>query len=262
MRVTGISLRIGCVKYLNARPLIAGWGKGDLTLDHPAILCRKLARQELDVALVSSVEYLRNPIYKIVDDVSISSDGPVYSVVVASRGELSQIEQIEIDPASETSVALLRCLLARRGWKAQLVEGGASGTRPTDQLVSAKLLIGDQAIRFRDSHPEYNFWDLGQEWRDDANLPFVYALWLVRPEVSEAKSIARQLRAVRDENQGRIGELIAQEKEFEPEFCRRYYRDNLRFSFGQREKQGLSTFAAACAKQDLIPKRPLEFDLV
>ena len=41
---------------------------------------------ELDVALVSSFEFLRNPIYRIVDDVSISSDGPVYSVVVAHRG--------------------------------------------------------------------------------------------------------------------------------------------------------------------------------
>ena len=74
-------LRIGCVKYLNARPLIHGW-PSPVTFDHPAALCAQLANGDLDVALVSSFEFLRNPIYRIVDDVSISSAGPVYSVVL------------------------------------------------------------------------------------------------------------------------------------------------------------------------------------
>ena len=107
------SLRIGCVKYLNARPLIRGW-PGNVEFDHPSALCQRLAKGQLDVALVSSFEFLRNPIYRIVDDVSISSDGPVYSVVVAHRGAFSDIEEIELDPASETAVNLLRCLLAER----------------------------------------------------------------------------------------------------------------------------------------------------
>jgi len=49
-------LRIGCVKYLNARPLIYGWS-GAVDFDHPAALCRKLEHGDLDVALVSSLEY-------------------------------------------------------------------------------------------------------------------------------------------------------------------------------------------------------------
>ena len=113
-------LRIGCVKYLNARPLIRGW-LGNVEFDHPAALCQRLAKGQLDVALVSSFEFLRNPIYRIVDDVSISSDGPVYSVVVAHRGEFSNIKEIELDPASETAVNLLRCLVAERRLKARLV---------------------------------------------------------------------------------------------------------------------------------------------
>src|SRR5947208_6002425 len=104
-------MRIGCVKYLNARPLIHGWA-GEVVLDHPSALCAQLARGQLDVALVSSFEFLRNPIYRIVDGISISSDGPVYSVVVAHVGEISAAEQIELDPAAETSGNLLRCLLS------------------------------------------------------------------------------------------------------------------------------------------------------
>src|SRR5207244_9847677 len=105
------SSRIGCVKYLNARPLIRGWA-GDVDFDHPSALCNKLAAGELDLALVSSFEFLRNPTYRIVDDISISSVGPVYSVIVAHRGDISEVEEIELDPAAETSGNLLRCLLA------------------------------------------------------------------------------------------------------------------------------------------------------
>src|SRR5947209_5705093 len=113
-------LRIGCVKYLNARPLIYGW-PGAVDFDHPAALCRKLKGGDLDVALVSSLEFLRCPIYWIVDGVSISSRGPVYSVIVAHNEDLSRAEEIEIDPASETSVALLHCLLSQRGLHPRLV---------------------------------------------------------------------------------------------------------------------------------------------
>src|SRR5581483_2270188 len=113
-------LRIGCVKYLNARPLIHGW-EGDVEFDHPSALCSKLFTGKLDVALVSSFEFLRNPIYRIVDDVSISSDGPVYSVFVAHCGDIAEIEEIELDPASETSANLLRCLIAELGLKPRLI---------------------------------------------------------------------------------------------------------------------------------------------
>jgi chorismate dehydratase len=251
--------RIGCVKYLNARPLIHGWN-GPVTLDHPAALCDQLARGELDVALVSSFEFLRNPIYRIVDGVSISSNGPVYSVIVAHRGNISAIEEIELDPASETSVNLLRCLLGELQLAPRLV---ARSTSTSGEC--ARLLIGDQAIRFRQKHgEEFEYWDLGEQWSRACgiNLPFVYALWLVRPEVIDPKSIADRLRALRDENLARIDNLIAEEKEFDREFCARYYREHVRFNFGEKEKEGLREFQRLCEKHGLMPKGEIEFNVV
>jgi chorismate dehydratase len=258
------SPRIGCVKYLNARPLIRGW-PGPVDFDHPSALCKRLASGGLDVAFVSSFEFLRNPIYRIVDDVSISSAGPVYSVVVAHRGDISEVDEIELDPAAATSGNLLRCLLAERGLSPRLGSAGCQpavvGSLPTPH--HARLLIGDQAIRFRQQHrDEFNFWDLGEQWNELVGLPFVYALWLVRPEVFDPKPIANRLRALRDKNLPGIDELIAEEKEFDRKFCRRYYREHLRFGFGEEEKKGLRTFADLCAEQALPPKRDLVFDLV
>ena len=256
------SLRIGCVKYLNARPLIRGW-PGEVEFDHPSALCQRLAEGQLDVALVSSFEFLRNPIYRIVDDVSISSDGPVYSVVVAHRGEFSDIEEIELDPASTTAVNLLRCLLAELGLTPRLV-GSSSESAESSR---ARLIIGDQAIRFRQNHADaFQFWDLGEQWKKLTGLPFVYALWLIRPEIPDANSIAQRLRELRDENLADIEVIVSDaadnKQKLTAEFLVRYYNEHLRFGFGTREKQGLQTFADLCGKHGVLPKRALEFGLV
>lgn len=247
-----------------------------MELDHPSALCKRLANGELDVALVSSFEFLRNPIYQIVDDVSISSDGPVYSVVVAHRGDFSELEEIELDPASETAVNLLRCLLGESGFKLRLLQRVAEVSAPATKLSSTsrgQLLIGDHAVRFRDVHAgEFQFWDLGEQWKKLIGLPFVYALWLIRPEVPDAKSIAQHLRELRNENLANIDDVIAdtiagvddpgQRKQLNHEFLVCYYRKHLRFGFGEEDKEGLKTFARLCAKHGLLEKRDLKFDLV
>ena len=281
------SLRVGCVKYLNAQPLIRGW-PGDVDFDHPSALCSKLATGELDVALASSFEFLRNPVYQVVDDVSISSAGPVYSVVVSHGGEISEIEEIELDPASETSGNLLRCLLTELGLKARVTRSvdlqsvRPAGLKPAESKTAdnmsagrtghgpmlptsqrARLLIGDQAIRFRQKHAaEFHFWDLGEQWNKLVSLPFVYALWLIRPEVRNSEPLAERLRKLRDENLADIERLIAEEKEFDHDFCRRYYREHLRFGFGEKEKKGLHAFASLCARHRLLPTRNFRFDVV
>jgi chorismate dehydratase len=260
------SLRIGCVKYLNARPLIRGW-PGSVEFDHPSALCQRLATGQLEVALVSSFEFLRNPIYRIIDGVSISSDGPVHSVVVAHRGAFSGIEQIELDPASETAANLLRCLLAEFGLTARLT--GCDSERAG--LSHARLIIGDQAITFRQNHADaYQFWDLGEQWKKLTGLPFVFALWLIRPEVPNAKSIAQRLRELRDENLADIAAIVSDavadgahnKQTITQEFLDRYYHEYLRFGLGAREKQGLQTFADLCAKHGVLPKRGRDFSVV
>jgi chorismate dehydratase len=255
------SLRIGCVKYLNARPLAHGW-PGEIAFDHPAALCQRLAADELDVALVSSFEYLRNPVYTIVDGVSISSHGQVWSVFVAHSDEWSAVEKIELDPASQTSVYLLRCLLAESGKEIRFAVGLHD---KISALVSgeARLLIGDQAIRFREKfRDQYRYWDLGQEWRRMIGLPFVYALWLVRPEIENAQKTAAGLRERRDKNLGQLNTVIASQHEFDPVFCDYYYKHCLRFTFGAREKEGLRTFETLCEKHKLLPRARRELRTV
>ena len=283
-------LRIGCVKYLNARPLIYGW-RGTVDFDHPAALCRKLEAGDLDVALVSSLEYLRRPIYRIVDGVSISARGAVHSVIVAHNEDLSRAQEIEIDPGSETSVALLRCLLSQRGLHARLVRNtnlesvrpaelhsaesvavkGSTETGTVDKMSAERtgrrpvfrLLIGDQAIRFRVEHGDhFHYWDLAEAWMQTTSLPFAFAFWLIRPEIENAKEIADKLRALRDRNVVSIDQIVSSQTRVSPEFCRKYYREHLFFDFGEGEKAGLREFHRRCLLNKLDVTAELRLSLV
>lgn len=248
--------RIGCVKYLNARPLVHGL-PGEIVFDHPNKLAEQLADGMLEVALVSSFEYLRNPIYVLVDGVCIASHGPVHSVFLAHAGELSEIEEIEVDPASLTSTNLLRCLLAEAGLAPKFVAGTPLVQRAVTQRF-AKFFIGDQAIRFRErSGAALRFWDLGAEWEKMTSLPFVYALWLIRPEVLSPKPIADRLRACRDANLYELDSVIAAEKEFSPQFCARYFRECLSYQFGPAEREGLKLFGSLCERHQILPPRSI-----
>ena len=245
----GRALRIGCVKYLNAQPLIHGW-RGPVVFDHPAVLCQRLAAGELDVALVSSFEFLRNPVYSIIDDVAVAADGPVYSVFLAHSAAFETVEEIALDPASQTSVNLLRCLLAERQSRARLVAEDAEAISAT----RARLLIGDQAIRFREKHAsDCQFCDLGAEWKRTTDLPFVFALWLLRPDVVGRQQVADALRAHRDSNLAALDHVIAAQQDFSAEFCAWYFRECLRFNFGDAEKEGLLMFREKCQKHGILP---------
>jgi chorismate dehydratase len=171
---------------------------------------------------------------------------------VAHSGTLAEIDEIEVDPASQTGVNLLRCLLAEMGLAPKFVVRSRLIQRAITPRL-AKFFIGDQAIRFRDeTENTFHFWDLGEEWQKRTGLPFVYALWLIRPEVSSPKAIADSLRVLRDTNVRELDPLIAAEREFSPDFCQFYLRECLRYQYGPQEKEGLSTFRKLCEKHQIL----------
>jgi predicted solute-binding protein len=247
--VRGVA-RIGCVKYLNARPLIHGWA-GEISFDHPSALCRQLAEGSLDAALVSSFEYLRDPVYAVVDGVAIASSGAVYSVLLAHEEPLEHLREIAVDPASATSVNLLRCLLGERGLTTKFVGTGAVGPG------RGQLLIGDQAIRFREQNGDrFHYLDLGAEWDSFTGLPFVYALWLIRPNCPDRAQLGADLRSLGKRNRDNLDDVIAAQPEDIRDFCEFYFRRCLRFSFGEAEKRGFRRFAELCVRHRVLRKLP------
>jgi chorismate dehydratase len=245
------AVRVGCVQYLNSKPLIYGCD-APVIFDHPSGLARDLIDEKLDVALVPVFEALRNPPWIAVDEVAIACDGPVFSVFLAHRQPLADVRRITLDPASRTSIHLLQVLLAEfQGLQPEYV---AAGEVSED---NALLLIGNQAIDFRVAYPEgWHFLDLGAEWKRCTGLPFVFALWLMRPALANAASIADELRAIKRDGVAHIEEIVRADRTHEVALSTRYLTEHIRFDCGAKEKAGLNRFGELLVKHGLIAGGP------
>ena len=119
--VTG-KIKVGAVSYLNTKPLIYGFEKGDmhdeieLLFDFPSNIARKLLHDEIDIGLVPVAALPAMKEYYIVADHGIACDGAVASVCLFSDVALADIETVLLDYQSRTSVALLKILL-KEHWK-------------------------------------------------------------------------------------------------------------------------------------------------
>lgn len=241
-------LKIGCVQYLNAKPLIFGY-PGEVHFDHPSRLADLLVQGLLDVALVSTFELLRMPEYLVVDGISISAKGEVFSVFLAYQGELQDIKAVSLDPASLTGSNLVRCILTEfHGLQPDYLPAGSC-----NDPGAARLLIGNQAIDFRREHGDaWRYLDLGAEWMKQTSLPFVFAVWLVRKGSPCAEAAACELRRIKQHGIASIEEIVRAEKRYDAGFETRYLTTHIRYDLGSDEKAGIAKFRALLAKNALI----------
>jgi chorismate dehydratase len=252
-------LRIGCVQYLNSKPLIAAY-PGPVVFDHPSSLARSLATGRLDAALVPIFEAFGSRQYYAVDGVAIACDGPVYSVFLAHEGELSDIRTIELDPASLTSIHLVQVLLREfHGVMPRCVSAGELA-----EPANARLLIGNQAIEYRRAAPEtMRFLDLGEEWKKQTGLPFVFALWLLREGLPQLSAIGEGFRALKEAGEPLIP-VIAEEagEEIGAGLALRYLTDYIRFELGERERAGMARFRELLVKHGFLEKSGMRLRFV
>ena len=232
-----MSKRIGSVPYLNSVPLTCGL-EGETLFVVPSKLADMLRNGELDAALVSITEALFHENYDILDGVAIASRGAVKSVFLAHRQPLDEIEVIHCDPASLTSVNLLRMLLAERGLKPKF-EPLSDYSQAA--LLQNVLLIGNAGINFLHSPHDHAIWDLGTAWHELTGLPFVYAIWALRRGHHDA-ALRKKLRAAKVGGLAQLEQTICNHPEFDPDFRRTYLGSHIYYDLGDKEKAGLARF--------------------
>ncbi len=239
--------RIGAVSYLNSKPLVAYLPQQltdeTLSLDYPSLLAEKLINQQLDVALVPSIEWLRHPEMELVSNACVATHGPVLSVKVYFRVPPASVKTLALDAGSRTSACLAQILLAEKF-------GVFPSTVPlpleqglTETTADAVLLIGDRAM----TTPAEAFvetWDLGDQWVKSTGLPFVFAVWLARPGCSNERLAAR-LSAARDAGVKSIPEIAVAESDhlnLRPTEIVSYLHDHLFFTLEEAERAGLAKY--------------------
>lgn len=248
--------RIGSVDSLNAAPLT--WGLEDwVTFTAPTRLAALLRAGRLDTALLSVTELLAHRDYVALDGLAIASHGPVRSVLLAHRGPLEAVRVVACDPASLTSVNLLRVLLAARGLHPALTPLGSYEQAPGHDAV---LLIGDRALDFALAGHPHRIWDLGAAWHELTGLPFVYAVWTLPAALAaRAPELGALLRQARDRGAASLESIIGRQQAYPPAFCREYLTRHIRFELGEPEKRGLERFAGLLRRLGNGPIFPPRF---
>ncbi len=258
--------RIGCVPYLNAKPLIFGHAR-EVRFLPPAPLADLLAGGGLDAGLSPVFEWLRAPTdYRAVDGVGIACRGAVHSVFLAHAGPLTGLRRVWLDPSSRSSAHLVRVLLAEfHGVTPEFVPLDAARLLdpPAPRAGEGLLLIGDQANRFR-ARPgrKSALLDLGAEWLRATDLPFVFALWLIRRPFRQGAELAATLRGWRQANAGRLESIVARHAPETRAFARHYLSECIRFEIGAAEKAGLAEYARLLVRHRLIDASPGRLDWI
>jgi chorismate dehydratase len=250
--------RIGCVRYLNAKPLIFGHAR-ELSFHQPSVLADKLAAGQLDAGLCPIFEWMRNPHYALVDGAAIACDGPVHSVFLAHHGPLKSLRRVRLDPSSRTSSHLLQVLLAEFHAMRPKYEDfapSALGAPPQPGRNAGLLLIGDQANKFRMEHgSRFALLDLGAEWKRATGLPFVFAAWLVHDDVRGASRLAGVLRKWKRENAKRLEMVVRRHGGDDEAFARYYLTKCIRYDLGPAEKHAIAQFGKLLQKHGLIEQK-------
>lgn len=243
--------RVGSVKALNAVPLTRGL-ENQIVYDVPAKLAQMLQRDELDAALVSIVEALFHDRYDILNGIAVASLGEVKSVFLAHRKPLETATEVFCDPASLTSVTLLKVLLAERGLKPEF--------KPLENYAAAKekdfvLLIGDPALDFlfaNEPQPSHEIFDLGAAWTELTKLPFVYAVWAMRRGM-HTPELRQQLREARDFGLDTLDHIISSRTEYTEDFRKDYLGWHIHYHLATDEKRGIAKFVELLRKHGLGP---------
>jgi predicted solute-binding protein len=245
---------LGCVSYLNSRPLIYG-SEQFFKLDHPAALARDLRAGTLQGALVPVEEILSGIDYHVVDGLGICSRGPVYSVALVHTEPLEDLRAISLTNASRTSRQLLRVLLREfEGLDAQITYDDADPPEmATFQELTAQmreqkrgfLVIGNEALLLRSIGGErLQYYDLGEAWTRHTGLPFVYAAWALRPDVEEPlrRRVGQALHLTAYLGLLNRNRLAHEQQDIAPDLAQRYLTEHIRYDLGDDEKAGIEKF--------------------
>lgn len=281
-----VPLRVAAISFLNPAPLLYDFehepaasalrARYAVHYTTPAQCAAQLHAGEADLGLIPVAEL--TPELRIVPGCCIASLGEVRSILLLIRNPgglpaaeaLRTISTLAVDTSSRSSVAYTRVLL-KRFYDVDPV----LSFQPADPLAmlagaDAALLIGDPALLAREHRVgidegfrESLLWiDLAQLWRAHTGLPWVAAVWAIRPqalaadpEVTPGMLIA-DLTASRIHGLAHINQLVEQwcpRVAVAPATIRTYLTKNIHYTLDPACLQTILLFRTWATELGILP---------
>lgn len=278
-----VQLRVAAISFLNPAPLLYNFEhepaaaelrtRYDVDYTVPSECARRLHSGDADLGLIPIAEL--TPDLAIVPGCTIASLDEVRSILLLVRNPrhlkqdeaLKQVRTIAADAASRSSQAYAHILFEQ--WNATRPAFHEQRADPLAMLAhhDAALLIGDPALHARENRDQIDaahngelLWlDLAQLWREHTGLPWVAAVWAVRPgsltDVSPQQLIA-DLQRSRDAGLAHIPDLV---REWSPRtglpqmVVHLYLTRNIHYVLDADCIQAIEQFRALAASNGTLP---------
>jgi chorismate dehydratase len=273
----GMVHRVGCVSFLNSKPLIeplVGRAGVEVHFAVPSKLLGLVEGGVVSTGLMSIVDYQLSTVPLVLVPVgAIGCDGPTLTVRIFSKVPPGKIVRVHGDTDSHTSVVLAQVILRERygrgvemvGLEAQSAKrktqnrGGETRNAKREMRngegAETMLLIGDKVVNAAPDEREYPYQlDLGEEWKALTGLPFVFAMWMMRADEVD-RELAWMLGEARRSAKGMIEEMLDRhcaEKGWPRELARRYFTEYLRYEVTGRSRLGVAKFFELAGKWGLL----------
>jgi chorismate dehydratase len=274
-------LRVAAINFLNPAPLMWDFEQPPLsaalaqryTLHYtqPSLCADELLAARADLGLIPIASL--TPGLAIVPGCTIASLNEVRSIqlIVKSPHTLSTVKTIAADTASRSSLAYAEILFRKfLGTRPTFVPSPADPVAMLQQSDAA-ILIGDPALLALEARTQIEaavgpclWFDLAHEWHTRTNLPWVAAVWAVRPDALGPSSVTlsqltEDLEASRNHGLLHIDQLVEQwtpRIAIPPPTIRHYLSHNIHYVLNTDCIRAIELFRQYAAEVDVLPPLP------
>jgi chorismate dehydratase len=274
-------LRVAAINFLNPAPLMWDFEHPPLastlaqryTLHYtqPSLCADELLAARADLGLIPIASL--TPDLAIVPGCTIASLNEVRSIqlIVKSPHTLSSVRTIAADTASRSSLAYAEILFRKFLNTRPTFLPAAADPIAMLQQADAAILIGDPALLALESREAIEkkigpcqWHDLAHEWHVRTELPWVAAVWAVRPEALgtpnlTAAQLTEDLEASRNHGLLNIESLVEQwtpRIAIPPATIRHYLSSNIHYVLNTDCIRAIERFRQYAAEVDVLPPLP------
>jgi len=275
------ALRVAAINFLNPAPLMWDFEHPPLaailaeryTLHYtqPSLCADELLAARADLGLIPIASL--TPELAIVPGCTIASLDEVRSIqlIIKSPHTLGTVITIAADTASRSSLAYAEILFRKFLHTQPTFRPAAANPIAMLQQADAAILIGDPALLALEAREQIEatigpcLWiDLAREWHTRTNLPWVAAVWAVRPESLgnsnlTAAQLTGDLATSRDHGLSHIEQLVQQwtpRIAIPPTTIRNYLTRNIHYHLDPDCIHTIKLFREYAAEVDILPPLP------
>lgn len=284
-------LRVAAINFLNPAPLMWDFEhpprssdlatRYDVHLTRPALCADELLNGRADLGLIP-VASLEESL-AIVPGCAIASLRRVRSIQLivklregktSTDAALRAVRTVAADNASRSSVAYAQVLFRKfLQTDPEFVPHAANATAMLS-AADAALLIGDPALLALENRESIEsasgacLWlDLAEQWISRTQLPWVAAVWAVRPEALGAASVSPEklvedLQCSRDAGLANVEHLVTEWSRriaLPAQTIRSYLMENIYYRLSPECIESIRTFRTYAEEFGLLPKTTLRF---